>query len=109
MLRDTVDGLVSAGLLLGWGVACTNLLVDCLLSRGTESDVREAEAATERLAAAGADLRYGFLDCVVLRARALLARTIGDESAYREYRHSYRETAAATHYEGHLARAEAMP
>jgi class 3 adenylate cyclase len=109
VLRDIVDGLTKAGLLLGWGVACTNLLVGCLLDRGTESDIREAEAATERLAAAGADGHYGFLDCVVLRARALLARARGDESAYREYRHRYRELATAMNYDGHRARAEAMP
>jgi hypothetical protein len=108
VLRDTVDGLVREGLLLGWGVACTNLLVECLMNRGTDSDLREAEAATERLAAAGAGHEFVFLDCVVLHARALLARARGDESTYREFRDRYRETAAAIGYEGHLARAEAM-
>jgi hypothetical protein len=109
ILRDTVDGLAGEGLLLGWGVACTNLLVECLMNRGTDSDLREAEAATERLAAAGAGHSLGFLDCMVLHARALLARAAGDESTYREHRDRYRETAAAIGYEGHLARAEAMP
>jgi hypothetical protein len=109
VLRDTVDGLANPGLLLGWGVACTHLLVECLINRGTESDLAEAEAATERLAAAGANRHLGFLDCVVLRARALLAQARGDRPAYREYRHRYRETAAALNYEGHLAKAETMP
>jgi hypothetical protein len=109
VLRDTVDGLARAGLLLGWRVACTHLLIECLMNRGTESDLAEAEAATESLAAAGADSGLGFLDCVVLRARALLARARGDQPAYREYRHRYREVAAAMNYEGHLAKGETMP
>jgi hypothetical protein len=108
VLRDTADGLARDGLLTGWGVACTDLLVECLVNRGTEADLCEAEAATNRLAAEGADLRYRFLDCVVLRSRALLARAAGDVSGYREYRDGYRET-AAPYYEGHLARAQAMP
>ena len=109
VLRRTIDGLERDGVLRGWGIACTNLLVDCLINRGSESDLREAAAATERLAAAGAGRGYGPLDCVVLRARALLSRAVGDESAYVTYRDRYRDTAAAMNYEGHLARAEAMP
>ena len=41
-MSDLLNVLV-VGLLLGWGVACTNLLVECLMNRGTESDLREAE------------------------------------------------------------------
>jgi len=38
-----------------WGVAATGVLVETLLDRGAESDVAEAEAAIERLAATSAD------------------------------------------------------
>ena len=109
VLRDTVDGLAMEGLLLGWGVACTNLLVECLTNRGTEADLREAEAVTEKLAAAGTDRHYAFLDCVVLRARALLARAHGEEAAYRDYRDRYRDMATSLGFEGHMTWAEAMP
>ena len=43
------------GQLLAWGIPATGVLVETLLDRGAESDVAEAEAAIERLAAAPAD------------------------------------------------------
>jgi hypothetical protein len=108
-LRDTIDGLARDGVLLGWGIACTDLLVECLIDRGTEADLREIELATTRLADEAAGLRFGPLDCVVLRARALVARARGDDAAYRDYRDRYRQMAAAMRYQRHLERAEAMP
>ena len=50
-----VDQLVREGQLLLWGPAATGVLVETLLDRGAESDVAEAEAAIERLAAAPTD------------------------------------------------------
>jgi len=109
VLRDTIDGLAMAGVPLGWRVACTNLFVECLINRGAEADLREAEAVTEQLAAAGTDRHYAFLDCVVLRARTLLARAQSDDAAYRDFRDRYRDMATSLGFEGHMQWAEAMP
>jgi hypothetical protein len=45
----------------------------------------------------------------LLRLRELLARALGDEPAYRDYRDRYRAMAKTLGYEGHMAWAEAMP
>jgi hypothetical protein len=42
-------------------------------------------------------------------AAALLARALGDEPAYRDYRDRYRAMATALGFEGHIKWAEAMP
>jgi adenylate cyclase len=48
-------------------------------------------------------------DIFLLRLRALLARTRGDEAAYRDFRDRYRRMAKTLGFEGHIAWAEAMP
>ena len=45
----------------------------------------------------------------LLRLRAVLARAHGDDTAYRDYRDRYRDTARKLDFEGHIAWAEAMP
>jgi adenylate cyclase len=45
----------------------------------------------------------------LLRLRALLARTHGDEAAYREFADRYRVMAKSLGFEGHMKWAEAMP
>ena len=69
----------------------------------------EAEAAIERLAAAPAEEGLAIRDIWLLRLRALLARTHGDDAGYREYRDRYRDMAKTLGFEGHTAWAEAMP
>jgi len=44
----------------------------------------------------------------LLRLRALLARSRGDEAGYRDYRDRYRKLATELGFEGHIALAEAM-
>jgi hypothetical protein len=44
-----------------------------------------------------------------LLLRALLARALGDETGYRNYRDRYRDMARTLGFEGHIAWAEAMP
>ena len=83
--------------------------METLLERGAESDVAEAEAAIERLAAAPADEGLVIRDIWLLRLRALLARAHGDEPAYRDYRDRYRAMATELGFEGHMEWAEAMP
>jgi class 3 adenylate cyclase len=108
LLRAAVDHMFSEGQLLGWGIPATGVLVETLLDRGAESDVAEAEAAIERLAAAPADEGLVIRDIWLLRLRALLARAHGDAAAYADFRDRYREMAKTLGFEGHIAWAEAM-
>jgi class 3 adenylate cyclase len=107
-MRAAVDHLFREGRLLGWGIPATGVLVETLLDRGAESDVAEAEAAIERLAAAPADEGLVMRDIWLLRLRALLARAHGDDTAYRDYRDRYRDLARSLGFEGHIAWAETM-
>ncbi len=108
-MRAAVDHLFREGRLLTWGIPATCVLVETLLDRGTDGDVVEAEAAIERLAAAPADEGLVIRDIWLLRLRALLARSHGDEARYREYRDRYRNIAKTLEFEGHIAWGAAMP
>ena len=107
-MRATADHLFREGRLFIWGVPATGVLVETLLDRGTDSDVTEAEAAIERLAAAPADEGLAMREIWLLRLRALLARANSDEAAYRDHRDRYRAMATSLGFEGHIAWAEAM-
>jgi class 3 adenylate cyclase len=107
--RAAVDHLFREGRLLAWGAPATGVLVETLLDRGAESDVAEAEAAIERLAAAPAEEGLALREIWLLRSRALLARAHGDAAAYADLRDRYREMARTLGFEGHIAWAEAMP
>ena len=90
------------------GVA-TAALVETLLRRGSDTDVQEAEAAIERLAAVPTDPGFVLNEIWLLRMHALLAHAHGDDTAYRGYRDRYRAMATSLGFEGHTAWAEAMP
>ncbi|MGO9349438.1 MAG: AAA family ATPase [Mycobacterium sp.] len=109
LMRAAIDHVFREGHLLLWGVSPTGVLVETLLDRGAESDVVEAEAAIERLAAAPTDDGLAVRDIWLLRLRALLARARGDEVGYRDFRDRYGDMATSLGYEGHIAWAEAMP
>jgi hypothetical protein len=109
LIRAAVDHLFRQGQLLQWGVPATGVLVETLLDRGAESDVVEAEAAIERLAAAPADEGFVARDIWLLRLHALLARAQGDAATYAHFRDRYRDMATSLGFEGHIAWAEAMP
>jgi hypothetical protein len=109
LMRAALNDLLDAGQLLSWGVPATGVLVETLLDRGADGDVVEAEAAIERLAAAPTEDGLGLREIWLLRVRALLARALGDEPAYRDYRDRYRAMAIALGFEGHMMWAEAMP
>jgi hypothetical protein len=85
-MRAAVDDLVGAGQLLAWGIPATGVLVETLLDRGADGDVAEAGAAIERLAVAPSEDGLVMREIWLLRLRALLARALGDEPAYRDYR-----------------------
>jgi len=106
--RSIVDRLFENGEMLVRGAA-TAALVESLLRGGSDSDLMEAEAAIERLAAAPADEGLAVRDIWLLRLRALLAHAHGDEAGYRDYRDRYRAMATSLGFEGHMKWAEAMP
>jgi hypothetical protein len=96
------------GQLLLWGVPATGLLVETLLNGPADSDVTEAEAAIERLAAAPAENGLAVRAIWLLRLRALLARAKRHEAAYAELVQRYRESANSLGFQGHIEWAEAM-
>jgi adenylate cyclase len=106
--RFIVDLLFENGEKFMRGVA-TAALVESLLRRGSDTDVQEAAAAIERLAAVPTDPGFVLNEISLLRMRALLARAQGDDTAYRDYRDRYCTMATSLGFEGHLEWAEAMP
>jgi hypothetical protein len=92
-MRTTVDDLVRQGQLLAYGIPATGVLLETLLDRGAEGDMAESRSAIERLAVAPADYGLALRDILMLRLRALLARTHGDDAAYAHLRDRYRDMA----------------
>ncbi len=108
LARAVVDYTFDAGDMLSLGEA-TRVLVESLLQRGTSADLKEAQAAIDRLAAEPTDPGFALFEVPLLRLRALLARAHGDAAAYAQFRDRYRDTAKTLGFEGHIALAEAMP
>ena len=106
--RSIVDQFFENGEMSMRGVA-TAALVETLLRRGLDTDVQEAAAAIERLAAVPTDPGFVLNEIPLLRMRALLARAHGDMTGYRDYRDRYRAMATSLGFEGHMKWAEAMP
>jgi hypothetical protein len=77
--------------------------------RGNDTDMHEAEAEIDRLAAAPVEPRFVLNELSLLRMRALVARARGDDAAYAHLRDLYRDMAKTLGFEGHIAWAEAMP
>jgi hypothetical protein len=107
LLRVAVDDLFSSGQLPHCLLA-TNALVEILVERRADTEVAEAEAAVERLAAAPAEDGLVIRDIWLLRLRAVLAGARGDTAAYRDYRDRYRDMARSLGFEGHMEWADAM-
>ena len=106
--REAFDYLMDNGGMLWHGSAIT-VLVEALLARGGESDLREAQDAIDRLDGVPTDPGFVFHALAVLRLRALLATARGDDVSYRDYRDRYRALATSLGFEGHMKWAEAMP
>jgi adenylate cyclase len=91
-----------------WRGPATAVLVEALLRRGRAADLEQAQAAIERLAAVRTDPGLVVHELPLLRLRALLARTQGDEITYRDFAGRYRAMATSLGFEGHMALADAM-
>ena len=88
--------------------AAVTVLIDALLARGTDADLREAQAAVDRLAAVPTEPGFILFEVVLLRLRALLARARGELADYREFAQRYRQMATSLGFQGHMATAETM-
>ena len=109
LMRAAADHLFSEGRLLAWGTVASGALVETLLDGATDSDVAEAQAAIERLAAAPAAEGLAIREIWLLRLRALLAQAHGDATTYADFRDRYRDMARTLEFDGHIASAAAMP
>jgi adenylate cyclase len=108
LARAVVDFTFDAGDVLSLGEA-TRVLVESLLQRGTSADLKEAQAAIDRLAAEPTDPGFVLFEVPLLRMRALLARARSDDATYAQFRDRYRDMAKTLGFEGHIALAEGMP
>ncbi|MEB3021202.1 AAA family ATPase [[Mycobacterium] crassicus] len=105
--RIVLNELFASGDVLGLGQA-TAVLGEFLLLRGTDADVREAEAAIARLVAVPTEPGFVVHDIWLLRLRALLAQANGDANGYRDLVAGYRKMATDLGFERHIAQAQAM-
>jgi len=107
MSRTILGHLFDSGEMLFRGPA-TTVLVEALLRRGAETDLQEARAAIDHLAAVPTEPGFVLFEAPLGRLRALLARADGDEDAYRGFADHYRAMATSLGFEGHTAMAEAL-
>jgi hypothetical protein len=97
--NDTQTG---AALYLG---AATSVLVESLLRRGRDTDLVDAQAAIDALAAVPTEPNFVVYQLPLLKTRALLARAQDDSRGYQTYADRYKAFAKALDFEGHMATA----
>ena len=107
LARAVVDFTFDAGDALSLGEA-VRVLVEALLQRGTDADIKEAQAAADRLAVEPTDPGFVLFELPLRRLRALLARAHGDDAGYAHFRDCYRDAATSIGFEPHMKWAEAM-
>ena len=96
--RSAIADMYDTGGVISLGVA-TTVLVESLLDRGAEGDLREALSAIDRLAAVPSEPGFVLHELPLLRLRALVARAQGDDATYRAFMDHYRTKAAAADFE----------
>jgi adenylate cyclase len=106
-MRSALEALTGYGerLLMA---AATAGLVQALVRRAGATDLAEAQAAIERVAAAPTEPGFVMNELWLLAMWAWEARARGDEPAYRDYRDRYHSMANSLGFEGHIALAQAM-
>ena len=107
LARTVFDTYPQSGEVIWQGVA-TAVLVELLLHRGSDADLREARAAIAKLAALPTDRGVVLCEIWLRRLRALLAQAEGDDVTYRDQRDRYRKMATDLGFEGHLKWAAEM-
>ena len=107
LARPAIEAEYACGdmVFLAWANAA---LVQLLLHRGRQTDLQEAQATIERLAAVPTDPGFVMNDIWLLRMRAWEAQARDDDASYQNHRDRYREMANSLGFEGHIAWAEEM-
>ena len=105
--RAAVEKVDAAGDIVSCAAASA-ALAEALLRRGGQTDLQEAQAAIDRLAAVPSEPGFVMHDIWLLRMRALLAQARGDDAVYRDYRDRYRAVANSLGFEGHIVWASEM-
>jgi hypothetical protein len=82
--------------------------VETLLDRGAQGDLAEAQEAIDRLANSSIDDGSAIREITLLRLRALLSRSRGDDVGFQDLVKRYRAMAESLGFEGHIAWAAAM-
>jgi hypothetical protein len=98
LARAAIDDMFDRGAMFLRGVA-TTILVEALLDRGADGDLREAQAAIDRLTAVPTEPGFVLHAIPLLRLQALVARAQGSEVAYRDLMARYRAKALAAGFE----------
>jgi hypothetical protein len=98
LARAAIDDMFDRGAMFLRGVA-TTILVEALLDRGADGDLREAQAAIDRLTAVPTEPGFVLHAIPLLRLQALVARAQGSEVAYRDLMARYRVKALAAGFE----------
>jgi adenylate cyclase len=106
--RTVAEELFDSGTCI-WSALAITVLVEALVHRGGDEDLKDARAAIDRLAAVPTDPGFVLHEICLLRLRALLARAHGDAANYAQLRDRYRDMARTLGFEGHMQWAEAMP
>jgi hypothetical protein len=96
--RAAIDDMFGRGAMYLRGVA-TTILVESLLDRGADGDLREAQEAIDRLAAVPTEPGFVLHELPLLRLRALMARAQGSEDVYRDLVARYRAKALVAGFE----------
>jgi adenylate cyclase len=104
---SVIDRLLTSGDGI-WLGKVTEILVEALLMRGSDTDVEAARRAVERLEAFDGDPAVVLFEVSALRCRALLAGAAGDADGYREHADRYRRRARECGYAGHIALADLL-
>jgi adenylate cyclase len=108
LARSVLDDLYGGGGSLFCPPA-TTVLVQSLLARASDSDLKETQAVIDRLATASpSDPGMALIEVTSLRLKALLAQAQGNDARYRDFRDRYRKVASDLGYEGHIKWASEM-
>jgi class 3 adenylate cyclase len=98
LARTALDEMFERGAMFLRGVA-TTILVESLLARGAGGDLLEAQAAIDRLEEVPVEPGFVLHEIPLLRLRALVAQTHGDEAACHELMKRCRAKAASAGFE----------
>ncbi len=106
-MRAIVEGEFASGHRIYRTSAVTSL-VELIVERGTETDLLEAHALSDRLAQSPVEAGVVLNEVAVLHLRAQLAKAQCDAAALAGIVGEYRAKANAYGYQGHLAIADAL-